>query len=446
VSGARSPASILTAATDLRERLRVNGTRVLALDDDPVFLAALRAVLEQAGLTVSTSDASAGFWEQLERARPDLVVLDNDMPEASGAEICRALRNDPRWAGIPVVFLTANVGPAPVRAMFEAGADDYLGKPLIGPEVLSRIANRLERTRLHATVAETDRLTGLIHRVKAPDAIALLLAMADRYDQPATLAILDVDRFRSINERHGRTAGDVVLRELTALLREHFRSEDSLARWGDDEFLVGMYGMTSADARQRLGEFVEVIRAHQFHEGRIGITLSAGVAEYRHQGTGVDDLERAAAAALVTAKREGRDRVAAADRADGEGPRMADVALVEDDAVLGQLLEHALQTRGYRTRWIQDGAAATAELAGVDPELVAPVLLLDWDLPGLDGLRVLQTLRKRGVLERTRVIMLTARGTETEILESLGAGAVDHVTKPFSIPVLLQRVRRAMER
>ena len=74
------------------------------------------------------------------------------------------------------------------------------------------------------------------------------------------------------------------------------------------------------------------------------------------------------------------------------------------------------------------------------------MLLLDWDLPGLDGLRVLRALRERGVLERTQVIMLTARGAEREVLEALHAGAVDHVTKPFSVPVLMQRVRRAMER
>jgi len=95
---------------------------------------------------------------------------------------------------------------------------------------------------------------------------------------------------------------------------------------------------------------------------------------------------------------------------------------------------------------ITDGVAAAAELGSQTPQLLAPLLLLDWDLPGLDGLRVLRALRERGVLERTTVIMLTARGAEDEVLEALEAGAVDHVTKPFSVPVLMQRVRRAMDR
>jgi DNA-binding response OmpR family regulator len=88
---------------------------------------------------------------------------------------------------------------------------------------------------------------------------------------------------------------------------------------------------------------------------------------------------------------------------------------------------------------------AASELGGAEPGLRAPVLLLDWDLPGLDGLRVLRTLREHGVLDRTQVIMLTARGAEGEVIQALEAGAIDHVTKPFSVPVLMQRVRRAME-
>ncbi|MGH2898797.1 MAG: response regulator transcription factor, partial [Solirubrobacteraceae bacterium] len=130
----------------------------------------------------------------------------------------------------------------------------------------------------------------------------------------------------------------------------------------------------------------------------------------------------------------------------GDGPQVADVAIVEDDPVLGRLLEHALQTRGYRTHWITDGAVAVADLGAPEPKLLAPLLLLDSDLPSVDGLRVLRTLRERGVLERMQVIMLTARGVEGEALAALDSGAIDHVTKPFSVPVLMQRVRRALDR
>jgi diguanylate cyclase (GGDEF)-like protein len=442
----REPREIVAAALDLHDRVRVRGTRVLAVDDDPTFLAALTAVLELAGLTVVGCGDPRHFWDRLEQVSPDLVVLDFDMPEVSGPQLCRAMRNDARWAGVPVVFLTSRHDPASVQAVFDAGADDYLSKPFVGPEVLARIGNRLERVRLYATLAERDGLTGLANRRKSLDSLESMLSMAERESQPVTMAIADVDSFKAINDKQGHGAGDAVLRELGAMMLQFFRAEDVVTRWGGDEFVIAMYGLGNADARQRLGEFVEEVRSNRFHRGRVEVTLSVGVAEHPAHGMSIDELYQAADAALYVAKAEGRDRVVPAGRDPNEGPDKVDVAIVEDDAVLGQLLQHALQTRGYRTSWIDDGLTAGAELGSAEPRLMAPLLLLDWDLPGLDGLRLLRTLRERGVLARTRVIMLTARGTEDEVLEALEAGAVDHVTKPFSIPVLMQRVRRALER
>ena len=440
------PSATIAAALDLRDRVRVHGTRILAVDDDEIVLAVLESVLGEANLAVHTCEDPSRFWERLEEVRPDLVLLDFDMPEISGPQLCRALRNESRWAALPVIFLTSRTGAEVVREVFDAGADDYLSKPFVGPEVVARIAARLERVRLYRALADTDSLTGLRNRRSSVEALDMLLRMAERQQQPAALAVLDVDGFKAINDTHGHGGGDAVLRELGGVLCQFFRGGDVVARWGGDELVVGMYAMASADARQRLGELIEQLRGQRFHAGRIALTLSIGVAQYPAEGADVDELYRAADAALYVAKAEGRDRVVPAGREPADGPAMVDVAIVEDDAVLGRLLEHALQTRGYRTRWITDGVAAAAELGTANAGLVAPLLLLDWDLPGLDGLRVLRTLREHGVLARMQVIMLTAHGAEGEVLEALQAGAIDHVTKPFSVPVLMQRVRRALDR
>ena len=110
-----------------------------------------------------------------------------------------------------------------------------------------------------------------------------------------------------------------------------------------------------------------------------------------------------------------------------------------------QLIE-SLETRGHHTRRLGDGQEAVAALAGASPDISADLIVLDVDLPGLDGLSVLRRLAHDDVLSRTRVIMLTARARETEVLEALELGAFDHVAKPFSMPVLMQRVRRALRR
>ena len=149
----------------------------------------------------------------------------------------------------------------------------------------------------------------------------------------------------------------------------------------------------------------------------------------------------AAAAARAAA---GSDRIAGTTPAGGAD--RVDIAVVEDDEVLARLILHALETRGYSVRWISDGAAASEELGGARPRLQADLVLLDWDLPSRDGLTVLRLLAADGVLERTRVIMLTLRASERESLASLELGATDHIAKPFSLPVLMQRIRRVLAR
>jgi len=128
-----------------------------------------------------------------------------------------------------------------------------------------------------------------------------------------------------------------------------------------------------------------------------------------------------------------------------QGEVGVDVVMVDDDAVLAELVRHALETRGYSMTAIGDGKAAVNALIG-PPPLRCRLLLLDVDLPGLDGFAVLRRLAAAGVTQTTPTIMLTVRASETEILEALRAGAIDHVTKPFSMPILMQRIRLALER
>lgn len=135
----------------------------------------------------------------------------------------------------------------------------------------------------------------------------------------------------------------------------------------------------------------------------------------------------------------------AAARGGESAEASVDVVMVDDDVVLAQLVRHALETRGYTATVIADGRLAIETLTGPAP-LRCRLLLLDVDLPGLDGLAVLRQLTAAGVTGTTPTIMLTVRASEREILEALQAGAVDHVTKPFSMSVLMERIRLGLER
>jgi diguanylate cyclase (GGDEF)-like protein len=445
-----SPGTAVDAVEGVLHRGRHGRSSVLAVDDDPLVLEAVRALLAPAGVEVHALDDPLRMWDALEEVCPDAVLLDIDMPGVGGIELCRVMRNDARWSATPVIFLTARTEAETVERVFAAGADDYVAKPFVGPELVTRVTNRLERVQLHRALADSDPLTGVANRRRSQELMGQLLHLAARSKRPFALALLDLDHFKQVNDRYGHGTGDEVLRRVARLLERAFRAEDVVARWGGEEFVVGMYGMDKDDAVARLAEVLDQLREEAFTlpgSEPLRVAFSAGIAQFPVDGADLPALYRVADATLYQAKEAGRGLVLPAgwtperpDRAEH-----VDVLVVEDDPAVAQLLLHALETRGYGSRWIADGREAADALTGSRPTLRARLVLLDVDLPGMDGHAVLRRLARDRVLERTRVIVLTVRAHEAEVVQALEEGAFDHVSKPFSVPILLQRIRRAIQ-
>lgn len=175
--------------------------------------------------------------------------------------------------------------------------------------------------------------------------------------------------------------------------------------------------------------------------------FAAGADDYLRKPISADDLASRIRNRLLRAGRlrDGSRRAGRAAPAAREAATTVDVAMIDDDPTLTALVSHALGTRGLTSRIFGDATSALASLAPAG-DLGARVLLLDVDLPDLDGLAVLRRLAESGVTSMTRTIMLTVRASEREILEALELGAVDHVAKPFSVPILMQRIRLALIR
>lgn len=309
------PAQVIEAVSQILKRERTVEARVLVVDDDALILESLYTLLSPRGYRVTTLSEPLKFWEVLEESPPDLVLLDVDMPGLSGIELCRALRNDLRWAGVPVLFLTARDDAGTIQRVFAAGADDYIAKPVLGPELLTRVGNRLERTQLHRRLAEIDTLTGLANRQKATQSVGHLLRLSERHGKPVSLAVIDLDHFKDVNDRYGHTVGDVVLRRTADLLQRAFRRDDVVGRWGGEEFVVGLYGMPRARGQERLRRALDSLRDEEFEAPngeRFRVSFSAGVAEFPSDGTDLVTLFGIADAALYEAKSAGRAQVVAA--------------------------------------------------------------------------------------------------------------------------------------
>lgn len=439
---------ILEAICQLLDRSEAKEARVMAVDDDEQMLGTIRALLESRNLRVLSINDPLQFWDDLEKFAPDLLVLDVDMPHLSGVELCRVIRTDFRWAEMPVIFLTRHNDAETIQRVFAAGADDFVAKPIVGPELLTRISNRLDRVRLRRSLSEKDSLTGALNRRRSCQMISDFMDLARRHHQPFSLAVIELERLMEMNAEHGYAAADSALQRVAAILQNTFRSQDVFARWGGGIFVAGMYGLSRYDGVQRIAAPLAAVQQTVFAGAgsEFRVAVSAGVAQYGEDGTDTESLYKAAEAALDSAKKAGGGKVLPAGSAGGNGAaRRLDVALVMRDEAQASVLAHTLELCGCRSRWFQDGRTAHKALAGSPPGVTAKVILVDVDLPGFDGLSLLKRLAWDGVLRETRVIMLTAPSVGNEAQTALELGAFDYIVKPFNPPVAAQHVRRALE-
>jgi len=396
------------------------------------------------------------FWAVLDETKPNLILLDLEMPKISGTELCRVVRSDSRWSELPVIFLTGHTDQASVQRVFAAGADDYVGKPFVPAELMMRIENRLNGVKARRAPVETDPLTGLPIANKATEQIDRFLRLARRKSDPYSIAVLQVDAFASLASTFGRGTGDVVLRAIGELLPKSFRAEDIVGWWGGADFTIGMYGCTKEYAAIKLTQVLSKIADQNFlsEDGRrVHVACSGGVSQYQTDGDSVSAMREEALKALEQVRATGGVRTTGGVvrvgisglKATGPMTRRVDVAIVDDDTALVSLLQHAMESRNLRVATFADGETAVAALTGSPPEVQASMILLGVDIPALNGLDVLRRLKAGEITRSSSVVMLTSRTGERDVLAALELGAADHIAKPFSVPVLMHKVRAMLK-
>ncbi|MCW6035279.1 response regulator [Spirulina subsalsa FACHB-351] len=148
-----SPFHVLGTLQQVLHQSKATVATLMIVDDDPELLECLEVILKPWGFTLILLDNPKTFWDVLKQSHPDLLILDVQMPQISGIELCQVLRNDPQWYTIPILILSAHRDSDTIQQVFMAGADDYIQKPIVEPELIARILNRLERSQLQRRVA-----------------------------------------------------------------------------------------------------------------------------------------------------------------------------------------------------------------------------------------------------------------------------------------------------
>jgi DNA-binding response OmpR family regulator len=141
-----APQEVVQAIAQVVQSVEPSMPSLLIVDDDPAMLVYLQSLLLPWGFQVTLLSEPQQFWTVLEQIQPDLLVLDIEMPDISGLDLCQIVRNDAQWGELPILMLSVYRNAETLTQVFNSGADDYINKPVTGPELIARIANRLRRS------------------------------------------------------------------------------------------------------------------------------------------------------------------------------------------------------------------------------------------------------------------------------------------------------------
>jgi diguanylate cyclase (GGDEF)-like protein len=300
---------------------------ILITEDDPHIAELLKIILESKGYETRWAKDGELAVSLAQTLKPDLILLDVNLPRLNGYEVLKILKKTPELESIPVVFVTVNAETDNKVVGLRMGGYDYITKPfdieelLARVEAILRIKNEHEELRQQnqrlAELSVTDPLTGLYNRRFLMERLKEELDRAKRYQYPISCLMIDVDNFKQINDSLGHLQGDHVLQQIAELLKNSSRVVDIVVRYGGEEFLL-VLPQTDLDGAQVVGErFRKMVEEHRFFPADVARTLTVSIGAAAFAGDQLrtyEEMLKWADEALYEAKRAGKNRIVLAPK------------------------------------------------------------------------------------------------------------------------------------
>jgi diguanylate cyclase (GGDEF)-like protein len=284
--------------------------RVLIVDDDMELAGFYAGTLQGAGMLAVPLTDPMRIMEPLTSLKPDLILMDMYMPGCSGPELAAALRQQEGYLSTPIIFLSTEESMDEQLAALSLGGDEFLTKPIDPRHLVAAVTARAQRGRMLGSAIAYDSLTGLLNHGTLKQHLESELSRASRESLPVAYAMIDVDRFKSINDTYGHAAGDRLLRNLSFFLKQRLRRSDVIGRYGGDEIAVVLPHTDGPTAHRVLEEIRESFAhlRHRFGADEATATFTCGIGVYPACAS-AERLVEAADQALYTGKRAGKNRV-----------------------------------------------------------------------------------------------------------------------------------------
>ncbi len=303
--------SLIRAIDNIVHKKEIELYRILIVEQDPEAAAKYAAILNSAAMKTEVLTDPMKLFFSLNDFRPDLILMNLYYPDCLGMEIAAVVRQEEANQSIPIIYLTEETQMQRILPALNKGGDDFLPLPVTPDRLISSVAARVDRSRILRSLLVRDSLTGLLNHTAVREQLDATVQRARRKNETFSFAMVDIDKFKRVNDEYGHPVGDRVIQSLARTIRQRIRRVDAAGRYGGEEFAVVFDGLdldAAVHALDRIRRAFSQIRHHS-DKGDFFSTFSSGVVCFPDFDNGTD-LNDAADRALYAAKKSGGNCVA----------------------------------------------------------------------------------------------------------------------------------------
>lgn len=427
---------------------------ILIVDDDVDFVTQTKHLLENKGFLVIVAPNGKRALEMIYDFKPSLVFIEINLPDIDGFTILENIIVKSKSNYTPITMLTKDYKKENCIRAYQLGAIDIITKPIDNDIFIANVQNRLVHKKQIEQSVVIDELTGVYNRKYMNTRIEQLLGQYKRDQTPFTVAILDLDHFKKVNDTFGHIIGDEVLREFANLANKVKRENDIICRYGGEEFVILLPNTSAKNTKLVLDRFQAALKQKVFYANNVEfqVTFSSGVTEVSPHNFHLEKLLDEADKALYYAKQSGRNQIAFYEDNLKVLKNIVKITIiiVDDSTLIRQILMNFFSGWNPSNRFEINVIEFSNGVSFLESNWYTSgekyIILLDGVMPKMDGLEVLAKVRESYTTDDVIISMLTGRKGEEHVIHALRSGADDYIVKPFDTEEISKRILRLIKK